>query len=144
MKEIVIGTKTYAFTALTDEVSIDDILRINPTDIAAQALEFPVILHAIGAEKIEQANEVRILQEKLDHLIIEENSRLQDVYKERKANEKLTVAMISDYMDHDMMLNVDINKAKEKLAEAKLGLEYIENLYWSAKTKSFLLQNTRL
>lgn len=144
MKKLEIAGKTYTYTELTPETSIDDILRIDLETHRAKAMNFPVVMHAIGVEKNEVETSVRLLKKRISIREIELTRSLNDRYREIKQEKKLTESMIKAAIAQEMTQDDILCDLYDRLESAEVSLAHIQNLYWAAKQTATQLSHSRI
>jgi len=144
MKKIKVNAKTYEFTELMDNASIDSLVTISPVDIQQQALDFNLTMFQVGAEKAEQKNEVARLEQLASIRKTKVNAILQRKYKKLKAEQKLTERQISAFVAEEIDEDEELIEILEQLAAAKLSYDHIDNIYWAIKNKATTLAQTRI
>ena len=125
------GEKSYllSMTPFSEEINIDEILKIDYANIFGEILTFPVLFNRIGLLKAEVDNIVAIEKFNLEvfHAQLSEEYSKQIIARNEKATEKKVT---------DAVL-LDSNYISSKKVYFKLLRQQsqIDSLYWSAKSK---------
>lgn len=138
MEKIVIElrTKMVVLNVLPFEtdMNIDDILRIDYSNLVGEILTFPVILNRIMNLKAEMSNIVKESEIDLDVFEAELSEKKR---KTLTANGvKTTIGEVANAVKTDATF---ISKQKLHFSKIK-NLDYLDGLYWSAQSKSKLLE----
>lgn len=116
------------------DINVDDILRIDYSNLLGEILTFPVIMNRIMNLKAEMQNIVK--ESKMDLEVFE--AELSEKKRGLLASQgsKVTIKEVENavLMDKSFILK------KKKFYEKERNLEYLDALYWSSQSKSKLLE----
>lgn len=115
------------------DIQIDDILRIDYSNLIGEILTFPVLLNRIMNLKAEMSNMVKESEVDLDVFEAELSEKKRRILS---ANGKVTIGEVANAVKVDAAF---IAKQKSHFSLIK-NLDYLDGLYWSAQSKSKLLE----
>jgi len=115
------------------DVEVDDLLRIDYSNIMGEILTFPVLLNRIGLLKADQEEVAAKAKLEVDIL----GARLSEQYRKkltRIENEKMKSPTVAE-VENAVLLDEGFQLKKKSLFRKQRDLQYIDSLYWSAKSK---------
>lgn len=115
------------------DVKVDDILRIDYANIMGEILTFPVLLNRIGLMRADV--EEWVSKQKMEVEIKE--ATLREYYRKkltRIENEKQKSPTIPE-IDGAIIMDQAFQNLKKILFRKQRDLEYINSLYWAARSK---------
>lgn len=131
-KAIQIGDSSYvlSYKEFEEEVDIDDLLKIDYSNIIGELITFPMILNRIGMMLAEM--DAKLSAKKMTVEIQE--AKLKEKYKLEitKSGEKATV----DAINAAVTLDSSYQAFKRLYITAQKDRDYINSLFWCAKDKS--------
>lgn len=144
-KVITIGEKTYAlrFDEFDEDVEIDELLKIDYSNLLGEMITFPVIVNRFGtmlAEAESKVSECRLAM---------------DVF-EAKTKEKIRVELTEasgknptvEALNNALLSNNSYSAMRKRYIEAQKTRDYINSIFWSCKDKSdkinALLKNSEI
>ncbi len=121
-----------------DSLNLDDLLRIDYANIYGECANFPAIIAGISNLLWQARNELRTLRYNLDlyeaqhrAIIIE---RLTEIGPRGGLNRPSDAQVLSDIMSQ-----VDWQRKRKSLDRAEETVDYMDKLYWAAKSKMDML-----
>lgn len=117
------------------DVDVEDILKIDYSNLLGEILTWPVLYNRIANLKAEIDHEVRI--QKFDFEIFEANLR-EEV--RRKLSGLKTGRVTLDEIDTEVKMNINYRSLQEQIFKRQKDAQILDNLYWSAQSKTQLLQ----
>lgn len=144
MEKIVVNFKEktviLSLTEFDTDMDMDDILRIDYSNIIGEVLTFPVIVNRIGILRAEQENIVSNKKLKLEVYAAELKAlfKKNEMIKVKTAatnGTKLKPPTVNEIENHVLLDKGYQNKRKEYF-RAEKDYNYIDSLYWAAKDKS--------
>lgn len=116
------------------DINVDDILKIDYSNLVGEILTFPVIMNRIMNLKAEMQNIVK--EAKVDLEVYESELSEKKRQSLSATNTKVTIKEVENAVRMDKSFI-----AKQKAYFAKeMNLEYLDALYWSSQSKSKLLE----
>lgn len=116
------------------DIQVDDLLKIDYSNLIGEILTFPVLLNRIMNLKAEMSNIVK--DSKIDLDVFEANLSEQKRKLLTSGGQKVTVGEVANAVTMDATF---ISKQKMHY-ERERNLDYLDALYWSAQSKSKLLE----
>lgn len=116
------------------DINIDDLLKIDYSNLVGEILTFPVLLNRIMNLKAEMQNIVK--ESELDLEVFEAGLSEKKRNLLSSSGAKVTVKEVENAVVMDKTL---IDKKKRHYERVK-NLDYLDGLYWSAQSKSKLLE----
>ena len=140
-KSVIIGEKTYnlIFDEFEDDVQVDELLKIDYSNILGEMVTFPVIVNRFGNLLAEA--ESKVAEAKLNL----------EVY-EAKTKEKIRAELVEasgknptvEALNNALMCDKPYQILKKKYIEIQKNRDYINSIFWSAKDKSEKLNKLSL
>lgn len=116
------------------DINVDDILRIDYSNLIGEILTFPVILNRIMNLKAEMQEIVNQSESDLKAFEAELSEKKRNLLAQHGG--KTTIAEVENAVRQDKSM---IEKKRQHFARIK-NLDYLDALYWSAQSKSKLLE----
>ena len=122
-------TYTLKLQSFEHEVDVDEVLKIDYSNIMGELLTFPVLFNRIGILKAEIDNLTE--EEKFDTKVLE--AQLSEEYRKKILAEgsKATAAEVENRVIQDKRYQVK----KKNLFTLQRNQSILDSLYWSAKSK---------
>lgn len=117
------------------DVDVEDILKIDYSNLLGEILTWPVLYNRIANLKAEIDHEVRV--QKFDFEVFEANLK-EEV--RRKLSATRTGRVTVDEVDTEVKMNVNYRSLREQNFRREKDAQILDNLYWSAQSKTQLLQ----
>jgi len=127
-------TVVLSYNEFAEEIDIDDLFRIDLSNINAEILTFPVVLNKLGIMLAEADNEVA--EAKMNLEVYESKCRK----KLRETMSKPTIDAVDDGLKQDALYQIK----RKKFIQAEFHRNLINSSYWSAKDKSEKLDKISL
>lgn len=133
-KVIQIGSETYKlhFDEFDDDVDIDELLKIDYSNLLGEIVTFPVIVNRFGMMLAEA--ESKLSETKLNMEILEAKTkeRLRVELAEENGGKNPTVEMLNN-----AFVKTAVYKSmRDKLIKDQKTRDYINSVFWAAKDKS--------
>lgn len=123
--------KTYLLKvdSFEQEIDVDEIVKIDYSNILGEVLTFPVLFNRIGLLRAEVTNLVAL--EKFDVEVL--HAQLSQEYAKKivSSGDKVTEKKVTD----SVLLDTRYIAKKKNYLKLVKHQEYIDSLYWSAKSK---------
>lgn len=141
-KLIKIGDKSYAliFDKFDDDMNIDDLLKIDYSNIIGEMVSFPVIVNRFGQLLAEAESQVAEAKLNLDVFEAKMKERLRIQLAEENNGKAPTVEALNNAVISEKSYQV----MKRKLIESQKTRDYVNSIFWSAKDKSEKLNKLSL
>lgn len=114
------------------DVDMDDILKIDYSNILGEVLTFPVLLNRIGILRAEM--EEIVSAKKFEVEIF--NAELSEIYRENLTGKGNRKKPTQAQVDNAVLKDERFIKKRKSYYRVKRDYEYIDSLYWAAKDKS--------
>lgn len=110
------------------DVNIEDLLKIDYSNLMGEILTFPVVFNRVANMKAEMAN---ILAERKLNMDIFEAQLTEEHGNKLRAQGKATIKDIEVAVLRDVRYQIK----KKDLFQCQKDFDYLDSLYWSAKSK---------
>lgn len=140
-----------------EEINVDNLLKIDIAHLPAEITTFPIIMNQLGILLAEVNNQLS--EKKLDFEIfcakrketirknaltaqeeLDEDEETGKIKKKIRAPKKLTIDEVEDALSSDPIYKVK----KTKVFELQKQVDYVNSLFWSAKSKDEKLNKLSL
>lgn len=140
-KIVSIGVQTYTleFDAFDEDCNIDDLLKIDYSNLLGELVTFPVIVNRFGMMLAEAENEVN--EKKLTLEIYE--AKLKDKLRQ-KIMEELGKTPTVEVLNNAITLEPGYQAMKRAHFKAIKNRDYLNSVFWSLKDKSGKLDKLSL
>jgi len=126
---------TLNFKDFDDELDIDQLMKIDHSNLYGEAVTISALLNHVGILKAQQE---RVYAEKKLESDIYEAELKQSIRKSAVASgEKITENGVSEKIDSDPGIVIK----RKNVINAKYNLEVLDSLFWSVKSKDQKLNN---
>lgn len=136
---IKIGEKKFVLIhrEFTDELEIEELLRINIEKLALEAITFPVIVNRLGFLLADANNQVKEREVDMEIFLSKKREEVRQSLNDNKlAGEKLTQEDIK-FKQEFLVRNDPHYKVKTKqLNDAIRTRDYVNSIFWAAKDKN--------
>lgn len=147
-----IGDKiiTLKFEDFDAEINVDDLTRIDYSNLYGEAVTVSAVLNKIGLLKadVEEALEISKISLNVYEATLRKNFRREAAENAGKCKIKDSITKKEDWIklteksiDDFLLLNTGWQVKKKNVAKRKKDLEYVESLYWSIQSKDKKLNN---
>jgi len=130
---------TLTLTAFDTDVDVDDMLKIDYSNVIGEVLTFPVLVNRIGILRAELENKVN--EEKFDLEVY--GAQLSEMFRKNKSttqtdsggNKRVKTPTIQE-LENSVLLDSGYQLRKKRLFRIMKEYQFVDSLYWSAKDKS--------
>lgn len=125
----------FSLKEFDEEINIDDVLKIDYSNLVGEVLTCAVVLNRFGILLSEVENKVKMSKLNLEIYIAKkkEQLRLSNKKKDSKGNLKdLTISELDDLITTDKVFIVK----KQKIFDLEKQEKYVNSIYWSLKDKA--------
>lgn len=141
-KLIVIGDSTYSLLIeeFGEEIQVDDLLRIDYSNLLGEIITFPVVVNRLGSllAEAEQAVSEKKLNLEVFEAKLKERKRI--LLTEENNGKSPTV----DALNTAIILDKGYQALKKSFFESQKNRDYVNSIFWSAKDKSEKLNKLSL
>ena len=132
-KIVKVGDKTYTLLikAFDDEIEIDDLLRIDYSNLIGEMVTFPVIVNRIGIMLAEA--ESAVSERKLNLEVFEAKTKERLRIKIAEENGK---APTVEALNNAVLQEPAYQSMRKSLINAQKTRDYLNSVFWSSKDKS--------
>lgn len=126
-------------TSFDTDIDMDDILRIDYSNILGEVLTFPVIVNRIGVLRAEMENAVS--EQKMEVEVY--GAKLSEMFRKNKSksetdsggNKKVKAPTIQE-LENLVLLDEGYQLKRKRLFKVTKDYQFLDSLYWAAKDKS--------
>jgi hypothetical protein len=130
---------TLTTTEFDTDIDIDDLLKIDYSNVLAEVLTFPVIVNRIGILRAEYENKVSA--EKFDLEVYA--ARLSEMFRKNKSQtttdsggtKRVKTPTVQE-IENLVLLDEGYQNNKKKYFRTLKDYQFLDSLYWAAKDKS--------
>lgn len=133
-KVIQIGSETYKlhFDEFDDEVDIDELLKIDYSNLLGEIVTFPVIVNRFGMMLAEAESKLSETKLNMEVLEAKTKERLRVELAEENGGKNPTVEMLNN-----AFVKTAVYKSmRDKLIKDQKTRDYINSVFWSIRDKS--------
>lgn len=124
--------------SLNEEIAVDELLQVDTQNLIADIVTFPVVMQKVGMLLAKVNN--KVAEAELNLRIWQAKKREKIRLQLEESGEKATESKIEDKMRSDPMY---LTLKKHQIQQQK-NQEYINNLFWSVKSKDNKLDKLSL
>jgi hypothetical protein len=141
-KNITIGDKVYQlqFDDFDEEMDIDNLLRIDHSNLVGEMVTFPIFVNRFGNLLAEAESKVAEVKLNLEITEAKLKERLKAELQEVNGGKNPTV----DALNNAVLLDKTYQAMRKKHIEVQKNRDYIQSVFWSAKDKSSKLDKLSL
>lgn len=141
-KVLTIGGKTYCikYDDFEDDVDVDDLLKVDYSNLIGELVTFPVILNKFGLLLAEAESNLSEARLSLDVFEAKTKERLRIELTEANKGKAPTVEALNNAVTVDR----GWQDLKRKHIEAIKVRDYINSIYWAARDKSSKIEKLSL
>lgn len=139
---IQVGDRTFKllFDNFEDDMNIDDLLKIDYSNLIGEMITFPVIVNRFGQLLAEAESQVSEAKLNLEVFEAKTKERLRDELAEQNGGKNPTV----ETLNNAVVANKAYQIMRRKMNEVIKTRDYINSIFWSAKDKSNKLDKLSL
>lgn len=141
-KLITIGDSTYSLLIkeFGEEIEVDDLLRIDYSNLLGEIITFPVVVNRLGSLLAEA--EHAVAEKKLNLEVFE--AKLKERKRISLTEENNGKAPTVDSLNMAILLDKGYQALKKSFFESQKNRDYVNSIFWSAKDKSEKLNKLSL
>ena len=140
-KIVKVGDKTYTLLIkeFDDEIEVDDLLRIDYSNLIGELVTFPVIVNRIGIMLAEA--EQAVSEKKLNLEVFE--AKMKERLRAKLAEENGKAPTV-EALHNAVIQEASYQTLRKALINAQKTRDYLNSVFWSAKDKSNKLDRLSL
>jgi len=117
--------------SVDEPIDLDEITRIDYSNIFGEIITISALLNRIGNMKAEMEEQLNL--EKLDVEIFEAQKRAE--HNKRLASDPDVKRVTEQILEDALLSDAAVIAKRKKMIQVKRNMEYINSLYWAAKSK---------